>query len=947
DENAPTGFEAYSTRLKEDERARLGDWNAVTRVAGALGSGAAIRIANHQPDPNRLTQEANIPAIALQYLKQIVLSGGLVSCRDCAVETGGTIRDTTELTQKMSFPVEGPADSLCGMYKPALRGGDQLMVTSAVFDGDEVLGGTTLGNVAQALRSLADDGWIKFKIPIFRRAGMEDRTVDSAAVQMHILPAGGLGAAATGGFGHPESKADVDKVHFCAGFDLQIADADALGGAIVPDSKEEIGAMTWVDLDNDDRDAHFDRDDAEGVEDGDDELSQLVLQLPSGATGTVKLEATQGRGRVALWTARTKNSASERYTDEGSALTLPADFVDNGAFLQKVLYVEGIEASQGASDVVFELTYTPENTATKPVTDRVALTVLAVDDLTWRGKRNGENDDDVLGCDPNHELHNDVTRASVPADDAVTCTHKHKTDEGDRPVRVFPGKRYENGEASLLKRSEVTLEVALNVKPPRPVTLHLRSFDVDDPSASGDKVDGETGVDDNRMSGPTARGRFVDGEGDRLALEITETKTPTPFEVGMQPGDNYRVATSGDRDLLDDVANDDTQLPEADRGRLIEENVFARGGAAADAELRDAPAWVSDTLTVWRNLWVERDSMENIRGSVLTGTIEAVRPVSGTNCPTTALELDTDLDILNARDPSACGDHGVWHTYYGGRLRALGTEFTVVGSTAYGAPRDVITICDSTNALPTVALQQSLKDKTFGLRDDDFRPVKIQRLLPGTLKEVALPEGASLPLPPVDRLMPGEHDAYAPAYVRARLLEEAGGSKPGSVPLLTNLEKDDRAYVRGLFTAFKQAAHEDDPNLWTVYLLAGLQGVHWEDAEGIHCRPGEASCTCLGKRYTEGRAGGVAGEADGPGGHGAMIYWGSGSELERDKSKDEHGKPVNPEGWRLIDTVAHEIGHLFGGVHEDTGLMGDATHGPMTKDFTDVTLARIRSAKHP
>ncbi|MEM7583246.1 MAG: hypothetical protein AAF560_07690, partial [Acidobacteriota bacterium] len=128
--------------------------------------------------------------------------------------------------------------------------------------------------------------------------------------------------------------------------------------------------------------------------------------------------------------------------------------------------------------------------------------------------------------------------------------------------------------------------------------------------------------------------------------------------------------------------------------------------------------------------------------------------------------------------------------------------------------------------------------------------------------------------------------------------------------------------------------YEDDPDLWTVYLLGAFQGMHTQDADGTYTNDTE-----YGEAGSQ--VGAVAGEADGPGGHGALIYWASGAELEKHHE--------SAEGWRLIDVPVHEIGHLFGAEHSDGELMSDGKPGNGTPSafFSPKSLNAIRSAKHP
>ncbi len=935
----PTDFATYSNEAMQQERHRLADWETVFRSDDALTGETSILLRNYKPDPHQLTQSANIPALALAYLNKLVLSAGTVSCHGCALETGASIDSAEGELGRMSFPIEKAGNHLCGGFKSRLLGGDKLMVSLVIMDGDEAIGGTTLADVLTARLSRESDGWTKFKIPVFKRPGMERQVANRGVLQVHVLPPAGLGAA--GVFPHPESEVLVDSLHFCAGTDLQIADAESSGGRIILDSEEMVGAVVFPNLDNDDEDPHFDQWDPDGVEEDDDDLAQLYLRLASGSKGKVTLKQDGGEGKVKIWTTRTKKP-SEAYTDLGKTLELPADFTDTGVYLQKVLWVEGVEPSDKTSDVVFELLYEPEMEHEEPEKDRVALTVLAVEDLRWLGKNgNSEKDGDDLGCDPNHPL-NTITSKSLPGGKVeVSCTFP--SDDQDHPVRVFPGARYENGQPTGPRRDEVELEVTLNVKPPHQgIPIFLRSFDVDDPTAESDEVDNESAAEDNRTGaedGEVAKaGRLLGTEDEILRLDLPpETTAKARFQVSMQPGDNFRVVSSPDRDFIEGLANDETQIATADdRGRIVDPRILDETGSPRGAEVRDPQHWVSDTLTVWRFLHVERDSMTNVAKNTLQGKITSVTPVAG---KTNTFVIGTNISIVEQRPPSLLGSFGQWNSFDGGKLEVLQVPFNVIGNTARSGATDDLTIVDSSGWLNKPEAQAALVDKQFELQDDDRNP-KDTPLVGDHNEDGVFEDGDPIPLPPADRLEQGHQDAYRPAYVYARLDTIPPG--PASRVFMGNIEQDSQEYVRWLFRRFDQSANEDNQDLWTVYLLGAFQGVHWEDADGKYCAPGEASCAGKnGKIQENKRIGGVAGEADGPGGHGAMIYWASGAELER----THH----NARGWRVIDACAHEIGHLLGGEHSDEGLMSDGVEGrpDPTENFSPKTLAKIRNARHP
>lgn len=155
-------------------------------------------------------------------------------------------------------------------------------------------------------------------------------------------------------------------------------------------------------------------------------------------------------------------------------------------------------------------------------------------------------------------------------------------------------------------------------------------------------------------------------------------------------------------------------------------------------------------------------------------------------------------------------------------------------------------------------------------------------------------------------------NVFAPAYVRpaydvgdsndlvAFLLNEAGG---GALLIPTY--------------DFDAAATEADDDFWTVYLLGAYQHVTTADADPS-------------------REGAVLGIVDAINGQGANVF----NEVLR-------GAEINITAVvNNAATTAHEIGHLFGGVHGDGGLMAQS-RTRSTAVFSDDTLATIRSLNHP
>ena len=890
----PAGFANFRTPdYANDPPPEFANWNSVERSNDSIDGGSSIEISNFKPG-GRLA------------LYDIVLPGGAVSCdSNCAILTGRPNDNLTQVKRQLT----GGGAALCGAYKSFLVGGDTLSLAATFFaGGDMPVGVASETNVSRTRLSRDEDGWVRFQVPIMPLPG-ETATATEVSLVMQIMPGGGLRQITPGalaGMPNANSRILVDALHLCGGADLVIADGTSAGGEEVPDDIEEsVGAMAWLNIDNDDGDGMFDRDD-DRVEGGDNELAQLTLRVPTGSSGTVTLRRLGGEGPgLRLFTSREK-APGDVWAKLDDELELPGEFTDNGVYLERVLYVEGTELNDSATAAVFELEHR-ENERSSPTKDQVRLTILALDNMYWHGDRNSRTDGNALDPDPMHPIV--MARAGGPS----------QSERGDDPLRLFPGDRFSGTDpADGQRRNEVELELRLNAIPPRPVEIFLRSFDVDDPSAFDDEVDDETSDADNRGTDPGGAGVFAESGAETHNLRMANASERTVFQTTMQPGDNFRIAAFGDRDFLERLENPDTRIAgqsAAPGSRLVDPQVLDRTGLAESAEIPEAGRFVSDTLTVWRFLHVEMDSMMAASDPVLTGSVTSV-DFGGSEGPTQFYQIGTNIDIIARRPPSDLGAVGQANSFQRGRLMVNGDTFDIIGNTANGAPTDVITVSGAKLAFPEY--RAALINQEVRIEDDDFRVFPAG----GSLRRTG-PWGKDsiIPLPPTERLEDTPDNPYHKAYVFPRL--DTLRHNPGSVPFVGNLRGDgDINYIRSFFDTFDARGQHDNPDLWTVFLLGAYQGIHKEDADPDS-------------------DGGVAGEADGAGGIGALIYWVSGGELDS-------GNGSRP-GWRLIDTPPHEIGHLFGGDHADTGLMSDGVNGhPQPTDtFSPKTLDAIRRARNP
>lgn len=109
---------------------------------------------------------------------------------------------------------------------------------------------------------------------------------------------------------------------------------------------------------------------------------------------------------------------------------------------------------------------------------------------------------------------------------------------------------------------------------------------------------------------------------------------------------------------------------------------------------------------------------------------------------------------------------------------------------------------------------------------------------------------------------------------------------------------------------FDNVASHTDPDFWTVYLLGAYQCATNQDGD-----PDKGEKLIFGRADLNSEGGCVFHEA------------------------------LKEDGRDSAATAAHEIGHLFGAIHKDGGLMGIPSDA--YPHFSDKTIARIRSISHP
>lgn len=757
---------------------------------------------------------------------------------------------------------------------------------------------------------------------------------------------------------------------------------------LVPKEQEVTrGSQTWINIDNDDRDENYDlgtldTDVSELLGDidptpVDDDLVKLDLLVFGESEGIVTLTASQTGGQVLIWYDERKLNQYE----SGTELVLEEDFTGG----RLTLWAEGIVPSVEVGDVVFKLRFReyeddgtddgddgegeaeaeaeaegnectdmidggteatdsvdstdstdggpidvegvdgpvdgPEGSDDEPREgcDTAVLTVLAVDEIRIEGNGNSFTDTNELDADPNWP-----------------------SGLGTGADRVFPGARFNGSGIEINPRDRVTLQIALNVAPHYPVMVKIHAIDMDDPSAFDDSVDKDIFANggfrnsDNRTApglfwvGSVARSRLV-------TIELNAQETPLEYQVNMKPGDNVRFVASISED---DLINPDIDLDtEARKQLILNEELFRTHGLTPEQSSVLFPdQWTSKTLTTWRNVWMELDSMGMVdESNVIDTTIKEMEEDSGV---IKFIEVHEDLFDGGAKrfEPGTLIAGGVHssdidtHSFLeilgndssdGFKIWPLSFEITssinptdkmmgtITGGGTDANPEYTVTGVsfdgDSTDWDDFIGGQISVANSpsVVVISADPANGILPASLnIPVRLLDDDLPIGTDLHAPLSGRLQPG----FAKAYIHVRLNELPN---PTSTMDFQEFSPSPRA------GAFDTRSYWSS-RFWVRYIYTGFQDEAVTDLDPMH-EPGSYG-VAWGRKYCE-------------------VY----RETIRDNLATLVGAPELPV--EEVDIVLHEIGHTFDCEHTDNGVMGgsDGVGVFDSIDFSDVSLDRIRN----
>ncbi|MEM0466559.1 MAG: hypothetical protein QXX20_03015, partial [Candidatus Thermoplasmatota archaeon] len=557
--------------------------------------------------------------------------------------------------------------------------------------------------------------------------------------------------------------------------------------------------------------------------------------------------------------------------------------------LQRKWYIVGEEPGQ----VILELKLrksTPYYAHPIIVTDTVKLTVLKIEEVKWVGSSISPLDEN-----PN----------------------------AGGGLRIFPDKNTPNDQPKgLVKR---TVGVLVTINPPLPnIMVYLQYFDIDDPNESRIPVDDESKSHDNRQKQEVGFFTYtirppqssITHDTDSSLHQIggmpaeyrffnTDSK-PTnnfgkvyvSFMVSMQPGDNYRVVA----DLAEYEWINTLCVPQ--RTRYGE--VHTRFGNNVSENQ------ITDLLTVWRRLWIERDIMSSwqsldevsLRGKVVFNNPNF--PVNGY----TFVVID-----LHNPDPNSCSWASQPNCLEGGYIKISTPDearYPIVTSRMTRTKEGVNRLLLVVRGVPPD--NNVLLNKNVIVFDDDNL-----NILPQT------PDGGSTLI-----------NAFKKAYVLPIYWDAWTDYLPFSMFVVNiNLTFLNNSYASKSF---------QDIDCWTVYLISAWEGTINEDAEPDDIvdfsffnsqslkefrpsYPEEYMYGCYVPRLTR-----------------IFIFY----QVMYD-FVSQHPSEIVTLSHLAEHVIAHEIGHYFSPDHEPLTIMsaGDPQLALTYDDFGPIFLDIIRSTRIP
>ncbi len=337
-------------------------------------------------------------------------------------------------------------------------------------------------------------------------------------------------------------------------------------------------------------------------------------------------------------------------------------------------------------------------------------------------------------------------------------------------------------------------------------TIYFKSFDVDDPSSDTALIDsnGRNG-NDNRVEASKKRGAFAtvggEPEGDTITAQTDSNGfAEVDFFVTLQPGDNFKIAASGEAGVVDEITVDGTDLKY--QGQLLEGGVKARS---------------SDLLTVWRYVHVELDRMAPVQDNRVPGIIQATNFVSSEQ--ETIVTVVPDLNLVTPEN---------FVRFKKGALEVVNNNRYIIvdayTSTGTGGQVEYKVVVKGLG-IESIPVGPSC----YLYDDDDYNTNQIPSERHGDIGEAIEPLPASLSL--LQYSDNPNQNVLAPAYIKP--VFDGGGNLANNtiVPFVLNFD-----LPTGILDLYLNNIRNCDANraddFWVAHILLAYQGK--ESTDGDH-----------------------------------------------------------------------------------------------------------------
>ncbi|MGH9948645.1 MAG: hypothetical protein ACRD6X_15820, partial [Pyrinomonadaceae bacterium] len=496
--------------------------------------------------------------------------------------------------------------------------------------------------------------------------------------------------------------------------------------------------------------------------------------------------------------------------------------------------------------------------------------------------------------------------------------------------RIFPD---DDSPGDMTDRRLVRVSATLS-QPVANVPVYFRNFDLDDPAT--DPIIDPMGTAGNDNNGMPNAGELLFANG--CGANGASVHCPTDangvaridFIVTRQPGDNFAIAAS-------------TIPAQANAVNIAGIELTNGGGQTIPTSCPTQPVCRSQMLTVWRRLHIEVDSMGIAANNRVQGRIET----------TTRIRVGETRVVPITASNGTIGNLEV-NRFEGGRMVANFKSLRVECNLTNASTTD--DFCNNAASVNVRnaggALITLIANTPFDLYDDDdFNNDDGTNVDGDTNEDIPSPDDPSVNATALmqsndvlcSQTVTSGCNVFASTYVRP--LYDITNDTTDNTGFLANIEL---GQARGVFmNGFDQRATENDQEFWTIVLYGAYQSI--SDSLGIPILPPGGLDGDPPDSDGDGNPDGCPevayGQADtqGPGGLGAGIFM---EVLRPRESANVVNYPISP-----ARTAAHEIGHLFGGDHDDHGLM-DPSCGPDTTLMTGYifdprTIGRLRALPNP